>query len=116
MATKKAVVKAVSDTVVVGCKLPNGLLAQVEKTKIVFNGLNSSKISGGHGLTTVPADFWNAWLEMNSGLAMVRNGFVFAHEKAADTKAEAKEKSGEKTGLESLDPEKKPSGLTDVDK
>lgn len=109
-------VAAASNTVVVGCKIPNGLQLTVGKTAVVVNGSNSSKIINGHGITTVDAEFWNAWIERNSGLSVVRNGFIFAHEKKADVKAEAKEKADEITGLEPLDPNNKPAGITDLDK
>jgi hypothetical protein len=97
--------------VTVGCRFPNGLILTVGKVDVALNGSNSSTVIGGHGLTEVDAGFWNAWLERNKGLSFVRNGKVFAHEKAKNTKAEAKEKAKEKSGLEPLDPNKTPVGI-----
>lgn len=97
--------------VTVGCRFPNGLILTVGKVNVMLNGSNSSTVIGGHGLTEVDAEFWDAWLERNKGLSFVRNGKVFAHEKAKNTKAEAKEKAKEKSGLEPLDPNKAPVGI-----
>lgn len=97
--------------VTVGCIYPNGLVLHLGKAQVTLNGSNSSTVIGGHGLTEVDAEFWDAWLERNKGLSFVRNGKVFAHEKAKNTKAEAKEKAKEKSGLEPLDPSKAPVGI-----
>ncbi len=105
-----------ANVVTVGCKIPNGLVLRVNDVEVTIAGSNSSKVIGGYGLTQVDADFWSAWLERNSGLSFVRNDFVFAHEKAASTKAQANEMADEKTGLEQLDPNAKPAGITDLDK
>lgn len=111
-----AVAKAAT-TVTVGCKLPNGLHAEIGDTTVIFNGTNSSTIAGGFGLTEgVDAEFWKAWLEQNKNMPFVKNGFVFAHTKESSLKAETKEKAGEKTGLEPLDPNKKPDGIKELEK
>jgi hypothetical protein len=103
--------------VTVGCKLPHGLVAKVGDKSVTFNGTNTTDLIGGHGIThDVDQAFWDAWLEQNKGLAFVRNGFVFADAKPASVTAQAKEKTNEKTGLEPLDPNKKPAGITDADK
>lgn len=51
----------------------------------------------------VDADFWDQWFEQNKQSDLVRNGLIFAHAKAADVKAEAREKEPLKSGLERLD-------------
>lgn len=103
--------------VIVGCKLPNGLIAEVQGVEVKFNGLNTSQIVGGFGITeNVDAEFWDAWLEQNKYMPYVKGGFVFAHTEAASVKSEAKEKQGEKTGLEPLDPSKKPAGIEELEK
>lgn len=94
-----------SNVVTVGCKLPHGLVAQVGDNSVVFKGANSALIIGGHGITeNVDAAFWSSWLERNKGLEFVRKGLVFADAKADNTKAQAKEKSQVKTGLEPINP------------
>lgn len=103
-------------TVTVGCKLPNGLIIEVGGKSVELNGANASNIIGGHGITyNVDADFFNAWLEAHADRAMVRNGFIFAHDKAADTKAEAAEKADNATGLEAVDPDAPNAGVTKAD-
>ncbi|HFC8465373.1 TPA: hypothetical protein ACFP4A_000636 [Neisseria subflava] len=82
-------------TVTVGCKLPNGLIIEVGGRSVELNGANASNTIGGHGITyNVDADFFNAWMEAHQDRDMVKNGFVFAHEDAKNTKAEAREKTG----------------------
>lgn len=62
-------------------------------------------LSSGFALTHgVPTALWNKWLEQNKDSALVKNGLIFAHAAREDVKAESKEKAGEKTGLEPVDP------------
>lgn len=91
-------------TVTVGCKLPNGLIIEVTDKKVTLNGANSSELIGGHGLTEVDKDLWEAWYAVNKELTFVKNGFVFANGKEVDAKAQAKDRSKNKTGFEGLDP------------
>lgn len=99
-------------TVTIGCKLPNGLLLEVGNKNVQINGANSSQVVGGHGITyNVDADLWAAWLKQNADRDVVKNGFVFAHGKAADVKAESKEKTDNKTGQEPIDPNAKTNGV-----
>lgn len=103
-------------TVTVGCKLPNGLIIEVGGQSVELNGANASNIIGGHGITyDVDADLFNAWMEAHQDRDMVKNGFVFAHDKAADTKAEAAEKANNATGLEAVDPNAPNGGVTKAD-
>lgn len=105
-----------SKTVTVGCKLPNGLILELNGQTVEINGSTSSRVIGGHGITyDVDADFFNAWLEAYADRAMVRNGFIFAHDKAADTKAEAVDKEDNATGLEAVDPDAPNAGVTKAD-
>lgn len=94
-----------TNVVTVGCKLPHGLVAQLGDVSVTFNGLNSSNIIGGHGITEdVPAEFWAEWSKRNSGLAYMQKGLIFADAKPENTKAKAKERQNVKTGLEQIDP------------
>lgn len=105
-----------SKTVTVGCKLPNGLILELNGKTVEVNGSTSSRVIGGHGITyDVDAEFFDAWLEAYADRAMVRNGFIFAHDKAADTKAEAAEKTDNDTGLEPVDPDAPNAGVTKAD-
>lgn len=105
-----------SKTVTVGCKLPNGLILELNGQTVEINGANSSRLVGGHGITyDVDAEFFDAWMEAHADRAMVRNGFIFSHDKAADTKAEAAEKEDNATGLEAVDPNAPNAGVTKAD-
>lgn len=102
--------------VTIGCKLPNGLQAELNGVSVHFNGTNASAVHNGHGITkNVDKEFWDAWLAKNQGLAFVRNGFVFAHEKPASAISRAKEGEKEKTGLEPVDPTQLPKDLQKLD-
>lgn len=95
------------NTVVIGCKLPNGFVMQVGEVARVIKGFNSSVVIGGHGVTEgVPAELWGAWLKENKDRDLVKNGFVFARANSKDVKAEAKEKTREKSGTEPMKPPK----------
>lgn len=103
-------------TVTVGCKLPNGLIIEVGGQSVELNGANASNVIGGHGITyNVDADFFNAWMEAHQDRDMVKNGFIFAHDKAADAKAEAVDKEDNATGLEAVDPNAPNAGVTKAD-
>lgn len=103
-------------TVIVGCKLPNGLIIEVGGQSVELNGANASNIIGGHGITyNVDADFFNAWMEAHQDRDMVKNGFIFAHEEAENTEAEAREKTDNETKLEAVDPNAPNAGVTKAD-
>ncbi|AOA58324.1 hypothetical protein [Acinetobacter larvae] len=104
------------ETVTVGCKLANGFIMQVDNTTLTINGFNKSTVIGSHGITEkVPKDFWEAWLAENKDRKLCTGGFVFAHESAKSTAAEAKEKSDNNSGTEPLDPKDKSTGVEEVD-
>lgn len=108
-------------TVTVACKIPNGLILRlfemIDTNEVTPTGYRSIKkaqpkgpqvtiagysrefmqaarapIASGFALTRgVDADFWEEWLNQNQDSDCVRNGLIFAHENAADSKAQAKE-------------------------
>lgn len=102
-----------SNIVVVGCKLPSGMICEMGKpgnegyARVVLNGSNSARVIGGYGLTEVARDFWEAWLKKNARLEFVQRGFVFAHNDAASATAHANERAAVVNGMEPLDPMKK---------
>lgn len=103
-------------TVVIGCKLPNGIFMQVGEKSHVINGFNKSNVVGGHGITEdVPKELWELWLRANKDRDLVKNGFIFAHEKERDTKSEAVEKKNNKSNTEPLKQEAS-SGVEPADK
>lgn len=103
-------------TVVMGCKLPNGLIIEHGGRRFTLKGSNAARIVGGYGLTEgVPKDFAEAWLKSHADLGTVKNGLVFIQTSESSAKAAAKERRDVKTGLEPIDPLKAPPGI-DVDK
>ena len=101
-----------SKTLTVGCKLPNGLIIEVDGKTAVINGTNTSKVIGGHGITeNVDADLFNAWIERNKERKVVKNELIFAHTQKESVKASAKEKANNKTGLEPINPKDKNNGV-----
>lgn len=92
-------------TVTIGCKLPNGIIMQVEGHKDVrINGWNNNAIVGAeHGLTeNVPAATWEAWLKLHAESKLVKGGFIFASKNEREAKAKAVDNKGNKSGHEQL--------------
>lgn len=103
---------------IVGCKLPNGLLAELGQRgdsryqAVRLNGTNTARVIGGYGLTEgVPTDFITEWLNKHQDLDFVKKGLVFIHGDNASAEAQAKEMSAVKNGLEPLDPMKPGRGV-----
>jgi hypothetical protein len=61
-------------------------------------------VIGGYGLTEVPADFWERWIEENTEYAPVKAGLIFAASKVQNVRAEAKEKARLRSGQEAIAP------------
>jgi hypothetical protein len=73
------------------------------------------EISGGYALTSdVPKAFWDEWLDQNRDADFVRNGMIFAHAQRASIVSEAREKAGEKSNIERLDPANLPKGMDKI--
>ena len=102
-------------TVTVGCKLPNGLIIELDEQRVVLNGANSSALIGGFGLTEVNEALFKAWLEKHKDYEPVKQGLIFAQEKPANAQAEAKDKAKLKSGFEGLDPKKPAEGIEPMD-
>jgi hypothetical protein len=78
-----------------------------------LNGANSSKVIGGYGITrNIPGDFFDAWLEQNKDLALVRNNLVFKQPSLDQAEDQAEEQADLKSGMEGIDPKKPGKGLT----
>lgn len=126
-------------TVIVACKVPNGVRAQLRApsrkddkgnliagivtAEHVFKGpvraLNRSPESfelalkqGDYGITEgVPADFWAEWYANNATGNLVVRGLVFAQEDRESTLAMAREMREVKTGMEPANPDAPGPGL-----
>lgn len=101
-------------TVVIGCKLPNGLALDLPgKARVIVAGTNSAALVGGHGITRdVDAAFWAEWKKVHKGFQPLEDGLIFAYNDEATTQAAAIERSEEKSGFEPIDPNKPGAGLT----
>ena len=93
-------------TVVVGCKLPHGLIINHPldpSRKVTLNGPNSSRIVGAqYGMTEVDQDFWETWITLNSKFPAVLSNAIFEASSRQNLEAVAKELENQKTGFEPM--------------
>ena len=95
-----------ADKVIIGCKIPNGLILQVGEQCVNIKGANSSRLVFGYGVTSdVSLDFWEAWLAENKDRDLVKNGLIFANNDVKSTKDNLKDGQNNPSGLEPLDPD-----------
>lgn len=97
---------ATAKTVVVGCKLPTGVIIEHPidpLQKVTLNGANKATIIGsGYGTTEVNGEFWEVWAGCNKEFAPFKNGAIFVAKTIGDVAAVAKELADESTGLEPM--------------
>ena len=109
--------------VIVGCKLPNGLIIESPidpSIKVELNGSNREIIIGaGYGSTEVDAEFWKLWESQNKDFPPFKSQAIFVAKSAPDVAAKAKELVNEKTDLEPLrtdGKDRRASGVKKADK
>ena len=110
-------VKLSGETVMVACKLPNGLhmdlVVDGAKKRYTLKGnalprgadvtdKEYARIVGGFAFTEVPKAFFDAWMRQYKDLEAVKNGLIFARSKMQDAEAIAREKAELKSGLEPI--------------
>ncbi|CAM8498013.1 MAG: hypothetical protein [Bacteriophage sp.] len=101
-----------AEVVTVGCKLPNGLLIDVDGVVVHINGANSSSVVGGYGLTEgVDKDYFEKWLKQHANQRYVKGELVFAQAKTNSAQSKASENAKVKTGLEGLPQDKPMEGV-----
>jgi hypothetical protein len=73
-------------------------------------GMHSKSIINGWGITPVPRDFWETWLEQNKDSSLLESGVLFAAEKETDLRGEINQSNKDKIkcGLEAMDPANPP--------
>lgn len=99
--------KTSGDTVVVGCKLPCGLVISHDGKSVELKGSRESNIINGFGLTPgVDAEFFEAWKKVHKNMPYVKNELIFAYSDERSAQDMADERIKEKTGLEGLNPDK----------
>ncbi len=105
-----------AEVVVVGCKLPNGIVLEQDGYRVILNGANSANIVGGYGLTEgVDKDAFEKWIKTHADQAYVKNELVFAQAKTNSAESKAKENASVKSGLEGLPQDKPAPGIEKAD-
>lgn len=90
-------------TVLIGCKLPHGLVLRLKDTKVTIDGMNKSKIVGATHITTeVDAEFWTAWKAAHKDFQPLKSLSIFEATGVRDAEDKAKELEKKKTGFEPL--------------
>lgn len=107
-----------SNTVLVGCRLPSGITLDGTAGPITLNGTNTSMIEGGCGLTHVDPTEWLYLSNVYAEHSAFKADAVFHYKdsnKVADVLAVNDELKDEKTGFEGLDPHKPAPNLQPED-
>ena len=106
------------ETVTVGCKLPHGLHLDVigEKGRVrhTIKGTNSSAVIGGFGLTEVPKDFFDQWINDNKDLDCVKKNLVWAYLGRKGAESKALEMAEIRHGMEAMKQDKDPRSPRNV--
>lgn len=130
------------DVVTVACKMPNGLVLQLQEkrseqeqtptgpqsieiwrktgqqyrvhgNRAPFGEAPPAEVAGGFALThNVPRWFWEQWLAQNEGADYLTNGLIFAAS-ASHAAGQASEKASILSGLEPLSPARRAIPGTD---
>lgn len=109
-----------TETVIVGCKLPQGLLLEVDGITVRVNGsarYNMPRPNKKHlqlgvnvhasdGLTTLDRGFWEKWCEAHKDYGPLVNGHIYSSATMNKAKTMAEKTADAKTGFEPLDPNK----------
>lgn len=112
--------------ITIGNRLPTGLIlnlvdANGKEHTVTLRGQNADMngaifIQPTHcGYTEVDKEFWDAWVEKNSDFPALVNGAIFAEATETKARASARERVGEKTGLEGAS-NKDVAGIEKADK
>lgn len=105
-----------SEVVTVGCKLPNGLVLDIDGYSVTLKGANASNVIGGYGLTeNVDKAAFDKWLKTHSDQPYVKNELIFAQAKTNSAEAKAKENAKVKSGLEGLPQDNPAPGIEKSD-
>lgn len=113
-------------TVLVGCKLPAGVLMELGKRgttsywSLKLNGLNDvgrDDALGGFAITKgVPAEAFERWHNKMMDRSMFRNGLIFSVADMDSARDFARTLEKQRSGMERIDPKNMPKGLSRVPK
>lgn len=101
-------------TIIIGCKLPHGItLKGMSGQDVHLNGMNTSLIPGGFGVTNVDADEAAYLNAAYADFAPFKSNAIFTPGtgKISDVAAMGRELSDERTGFEGINPDKPAPGL-----
>lgn len=108
-----------SDTVSVGCKMPNGVVLNLDHYEIIDKARGAVRridggasvtlkgvayklgkemppfVVGGYAITQVPKDFWEAWLVSHKDSSLLNDGLIYAE----PTEANARDRSAEQASV-----------------
>jgi hypothetical protein len=117
-----------NETVIVGCKLPNGLILEVEDKRVCLRGSRivsqpnqrkgyvAPEVIYADSINLVNKEFWEAWTaKVGKNYKPLRSGAIYASSNKIEATAKAKESADEKTGFEGVDPNKKPTEVFSKD-
>jgi len=101
-------------TVLIGCKLPHGIILKGSAGQdIKLNGMNTSLVAGGFGITHVDESEWAYLSAIYEDFDPFKSNAIFTNgkSKVADLKSIAAELSDVPTGFEGVDPKAPAQGL-----
>jgi hypothetical protein len=91
---------------IIGCRLPNGIVLEHPKdprVRVTLSGINKSLIKGStYGITRVDRDFWAAWRKEHGEFPALKSGAIFEAGSEGEAKAVARELESTPTGLEPM--------------
>ncbi len=99
------------ETVLIGCRLPNGIILTHPQTKVQvkISGTSGERLESGVYLppracatTEVDAEFWAAWKAAYAGFPPLKNRALFEARNEQEAAAKAKEVQKERTGFEQM--------------
>jgi hypothetical protein len=100
------------ETVVVGCRLPNGIVLQHPNNpdmRVKLQGTYSDKSESGlyipprmFGTTVVDAELWTAWKDAYQGYPLLKSRAIFEAKSESEAATKGRELEKEKTGLEAM--------------
>lgn len=104
--------------VLIGCKLPHGIILQgTAGQDVKLNGMNTSLVAGGFGLTNVDEGEAAYLFAQYENFGPFKSNAIFYNnsDSVADVAAMARELEGEKTGFEGMDPDAPANGIKPED-
>ena len=90
-------------TVVIGCKIPNGVKIRGAGKEFTLRGANQANVIGGYGITEdVPVEIWEDYAKAHAKSPAIVNELIFAQKDARSARDAANERKAQKTGFEKI--------------